>query len=390
MAKQALAILVALSDVIWRPVKNFGRHAALVDNEQLRCEHAVLMEGGWDPNQPIEVSELDEEGLKDAERIIREQKAALDTVVNDSEYPTTPKSKLNAAQRREGFNAIYFPDGKLKLPKYDATFAFQRGGCLPDTIALKIAGGIKAADVVANYNLPVRIVKYANEAERIKACGLENTRKDTGRVSIMKHWPSLFQLAYDYFSAKPSANMSEITELLAGGVVKDNNDGIKVHSLLILDHRFPEAGIKDKILNAGFGPKGEDLGDIFASSLDRTRVWKMVQWLDAERAKKDSAQGVDYCTGKATTQDDVVSYLANPSEGKGTKVVMASKALVHTNMNSTPNMLEKYVLKAIATGNLAMLTKLRVPAITIEMLKECNALALKLGLVDEKGELKIN
>lgn len=388
MAKAlVLSILVSLNEVFWDPTKNYGRHTALVDNEQGRCEHAVMLMDGWDPNQPIEVSEFDEAGLKRVETIITAEMAALEGLQSDSKYPTLgAETKLNMAQRREAYKALYFPDGKIKLPKYDATFAFQRGKALPDTIALIVAAtGKKVTDVVKGYNLPVRVVQYANEAERVKACGLENTRKDTGRKSIMKHWPSLFQLAYDYFVAKPSASMAEINELLAGGVVKNNNDGIKVHSLLSLDHRFPELGIKDKVLNAGMDKDGKDLGQEWTATLDRTRVWKMVQWLDKEKAAKDKAAGVDYAD--ETTQDTVAQYLASPNADKDEKIVPASKALINTNMNLTPNLIEKYILFAVATGKMELLAKFRTPTLSIEKLAAMNALAVELGIANTKGEL---
>lgn len=390
MAKAtAFAILVTVNEVFWRPAKNYGRHAALVDNEQRRCEHAVMMKDGWNQTQMVEVVEFDEEGLKDTAKIITEEMERLNQVMNDSEYNVAGnKIKLNAAQRREAFKAIYYPEGKLKLPKYDAVYGFQRGWSLPDAIALQASiTGVKVSDVVTDYKLPVHVVTYKHESERIRVCGLENTMKDTGRVSIMKHWPSLFQLAYDFFAAKPSANMAEINELLAGGIVKNNNDGIKIHSLLTLDHRFPELGIKDKILNAGTDKDGKDIGQEFAASLDRTRVWKLVQWLSEEKAQKDCAKGEAYCTGKATTQDDVAVYLADPSADKEVAVVPASKALIHTNMNTTPCMFEKYVEYAIATNRMELLTKLRTPALSIEMLRTLNDLAVKIGIATEKGEL---
>lgn len=396
MAKtKHLSLLVTVNTVGWLPELNYGRHKNLVDNEQRRCEHAVMMSSTlrWDANQTIEVQEASAEFVAKFKTYVEATLTQMESQTETSKYPktsSTPELTLNMAQRREAFKAMWYPDGKFQAPKYDATFAYQRGGSLPDAIALIIADGVKAKDAIEGYLLPIRVVEYANLAERIIACGRENTGKDTGRVSIMKHWPSLFQLAYDLFTAKAgNISQSEVNQLLAGGVVKNNNDGIKVHSLLVLNQRFPELGIADKIMNSGVNADGKDLGQEFAASLDRTRVWKMAQYLDDKKVASDATEGVDYAV--ATTASVVSEYLANPNAGNGEKVSMASKALVNTNMNTTPNMIEKYILRAIAINKLEDLAKIRHPALSVEALTSLNEWATKAGIAkkNSKGEFEL-
>ncbi len=384
MAKNiVLAILVGVGDMLWRPAKNTGRHQALADDEKKRCAHAFMMTDGWDVNQPIECSEFDEEGLKDAAAIITAGMEALENIREDSVYPTTPNTKLTIAQRREAYRAVWFPDGKLRLPKYDATFGFQRGLSLTDAIALKSAiTGEKVKDVANGYKLPARIVKYESEADRILACNLENTRKDTGRTSVVKHWPTLFQMAYDYYVARAgNVTMAEINEMLAGGKVQNNNDGIKVHSLLVLDHRFPEAGIKDKLLSAGVDKDGKDLGQEFGESMDRTRVWKMVQYLDAKKVQSDIANPkIDSTYSKDTTLEVVSEYLADPHADDEVKVKPATAKLIATNVLQSPSLIVKYVLKAVALNRMDLLSAFYMPSITAETKQSLDSMAEHLGI----------
>lgn len=396
MAKNinAVAILVNVSDVFWLPRKNYGRHSSLADNEQRRCEHAVMMHKRWDMNQTVEACEFTKEGLEEVELYITTEMAELEKVINDSEYKLpddgmTKTIKLNAALRREAYRAIYFPGGKLKLPKYDATFAFQRGGSLPDAIALEsFISGVKVTEVAKSYNIPVRVVEYASEAERVRACGLENTGKDTGRVSIMKHWPSLFQLAYDFFVAKAGAvSMAEINELLAGGVVKANNDGIKIHSLLTLDSRFPEAGIKDRIL-AGITKDAKgvetDEGQKFGESMDRTRVWKMVQYLDQKKVESDIANAkVDSTYSILTTLDVVKAYIANPYADKETTVKPVTAKQIDSHRKMTQSPFVRYILYALTFDRMDLLAHLYTPVISLEVKAEFEALAEKIGIAKD-------
>lgn len=417
MAKQekhdVVTIWVPANEVYWLPRLNFGRHNSLVDNTAKQNEHAVLISSlgkdalpgtYWASKEAIPVCLLqDADGALDyigtvteVSEAILALKGALSGTHPEDTFPTVPTpTKLNDAQLREGFNALFFPNGELHIPKYEGIACFQRGMSVYKAVALLIASGMKPEEAVSKMRLPVEVTVLRDKAHRISICGFENTMKDTGRTSIMNHWPSLFKLGKGLFDAKGgTATQSAINTLINGGVVKDSNKGIKVHSLLLLDQRFPNLGISSKILDAGVDKDGVDLGQKFAESIDRTTIWKYAQWLDSAKFQTDLTTGNDQATIRAaagfqgsTGEEEVADYLADPASFKDVAVQMASKAVVNTRMTGTPNLVEKYILNAVATGRMERLSKLNAPAMHVEDLTKMNAWAFQLGLVDEKGSI---
>lgn len=402
MAKQNVnSIIVAPHEVYWLPENNFGRHISQVDNNAERNEKGcILASKKWDKNKVIEVVPFTKEKLVEVEARILAGLTALEGAHPDETYPTCGKT-LSDAQEIAGYRALWFPNGKIRLPKYEGVFAFQRGtygiykaiSLLISDIKDKVTAE-KMEACVDELALPVRVMEYKNQAERIAACVLENTRMDTGRKSIEKNWPSLFQIAKDYYDASGGvATQSDINELLAGGTVKDNNDGIKVHSLLVLDCRFPSLGIADLLL------KGKDILDKngkvignegldFGNKMDRTVVWKFAQWLsekkvNEDKTKRDAGKGNwDKLPPIAiTTEKAVAEYLADPKMFSGApKVSPVPESTRQSKQDTTANMFAKFVFWVMAdVERLPYLTKLEDK----ETLLECNALAEKMGLAKD-------
>lgn len=402
MAKQekpeAVTVWAQPNDIFWFPEMNFGRHEALVDDTKKQNRHAVIISNApmyWMSKEAVPVIIMDEATREKAKVAIEALRTSLAGAHPEEEFPTVPTAKkLSDSQLREGFNALYYPNGELHLPKYDGIACFQRGTSLFKAVARLISEGKSPEEAVKLMRIPVEIHQLKNHAERVILCGLENTSKDLERTSIMGHWPSLFKLGKSLFDATAgTCTMAEINRIINGGVVKNSNSGIMINSLLKLNQRFPEVGISDKIEKAGTGPKGEDFGQKFVSGLDRTQVWKFAQWLDGAAFQEQLANGDKYAVKRAKTggtgmtkKEELVDYLANPSAYKDDeKDKMAEKSVVDARLLQTPNLIEKYILDAVATNRMERLSRLNVPGISIESLTSMNEFAKKLGLVDENG-----
>lgn len=399
-ADEVNSIIVPCWRVYHRQKKNYGRHISMMDGEIGHRAKAVLLKAGYDKNQTIVVTPLNAaEKLEVEAEIWQEWERLLSNTVA-AKYPAPCNQELTAEQERAGFRALYIPDGKtVRVPDLDGVFGFQRGKAYWRAIALNIADGMSAEDAVDRMKLPVRIKTFASEAERIDECALENTRKDAGRVSIVNSWPSLYQIGKRYFDAAGGqVTQSTINRIVCGGEVKNNNSGIWVHSMLMLDCAFPELDITNRLLNGGdlLNNKGIVIGDKgqeFADTLDRTCVWKLAQYLSEAKVNSDTPLALAEpnkfpIKPQLTTMPIVKEYFDNPAGFKAVVVTPVGKASIESNKNMTNNMFEKFVLWVCQDeSRLTQLSRLRHPSVSLELLREINALAETIGICKD-GVLK--
>lgn len=396
VVEEILGKLVPCNKVWWSPSHNYGRHVSKIDTEAESALRAVnLYEVGWDTTKVVAVVELSDEDKVRVETEIRAHLATLEASLVDYEYPERGKGyKLTHAQFTSAFRSKWFTEeGEFRGCDYEGVFAFQRARTIIPIIAMKIQDGMSPKDAIASFKIPIIVEKYATLADRIKRCSDENNRQDTNRNSIVKNWPSQFKIAKDYTDAGGDMKQSTINRLVAGGVVKDNNDGIKIHSLLVLHTRFPRLGIADKLLNAGTRiekiDKREiihDLGQEFGESIDRTRIWKLAQWLDVEAVARDMKLDKDFggLVCQQTTEKIVLDYISNPESYKAApQAGMAPKSTVKAFVTNTPFLFAKYIGRNIHDNTMDKLGK--ITHLPMEVLDELNALCVKYGFTDING-----
>lgn len=363
--KNAFKLVMELvSNVVWLPWNNFGRHEAKIDSEDDRRRIGVtLANEGWLVTQPVKIVKLTKDGQAKAVEYLKQCYADLEKLTLDSDFRDQGKvTKISAAQIREAFKARWMPKGKVEAPEYEGVYAFQRGSSLDFAIAYAMQLGLEPIK-----HIPCYVVEYTNEADRIKDCMEENFAKDALLNDVTNHWPSIIQGANKYYEATGrAATLSDITRMVSGGDEKLVGRGQKAHAIVILNSRFPQLGIVDKIVKGGVREENGrmvDLGQEYGASLDRR---KLTEYEQGTRAK----------TEKPSNPKDVEEYFLNPTAKTNAPIKpLTWKALNNVGQNS-PNHLVRYILQAsanekFAAENLAALDKIAA---------ECNEMLATVGL----------
>lgn len=352
--------------IVWIPENNFGKHENKFDSEKERVEHALMIaHRGWVIDQPIRATPFSKEGIKKAVEYLQTLwaklcKLTLDTVVPGGNTDGT-EMKLSPSDVKEGFRATFLMKGDTVLPgdiELDGVFAFQRGSALYLANAILIKRGQKPIA-----HLPVNVVTYDNQAERVADCMAENFLKTEGFKDVTNHWPTIMKGIQKYHEAldpkQTPATFAQVLDLISSGAAtKKVGRAQKAHAIYLLDLRFPEAKLIERITNAGIDGKGNDVGQNFAEKLDRKYLSDLERGTRVTVPKDVEAKG----------EDDVMEYLEDPESFNDAKVEPMTIKVFETRANLSQNQMVKYIYKAFSTGDVESLDALS------KVSKEVNAI----------------
>jgi hypothetical protein len=338
MAKNTMHfVMESISNVVWLPWNNYARHDAKIDSEEARRNIGVaLANEGWLTKYSVEVVPLSEEGKAAAVEYLQNQYKILESLTEEAPFKDAGKTtKVSAGILLKAFKMRWMKDGKVKAPKYEAVFGFQRGSSIDLGNAYLLATNREMLT-----EIPVHIVEYKNDADRIRSCIEENFSKDALLNDVTNHWPSIIKSAKALYDATgKAATEADITRALSGGDQNLVGRGQKAHKILVLDSRFPQLNLVAKIVNAPTtveNGRTVDKGQEYGASLDRAKL------IALEGGTRSTPTNPD----KPVTQADVEAYFADPAGMKGeAKRPMTWKALARIAENH-PNMFVRYVLQA--------------------------------------------
>lgn len=350
---------ISASFIIAMPKYNAGRHDDFKDTDKERNDLAVSIgENGYSIDQPMKVIELvtDEEKAEAMAELVKQQ-AFYEGLTPDFIFtPFTPKDgvapvKYAAPTLREAWNILHVKNGKLIQPTHANVFGYQRCESFPYAIAYLIARYGKEKAVV--FDVPCNVMHYESQAERILDCIAENVERNIGLKDATLHWPSLYKMGKavleDVYGG--TCNESQIQKVIGS----NPHRGIMVTKLLVLDKRFPNLGISDRILKAGVNTDGVDLGHKFVEQLDRS---KLIALENVTGADPDPVKVAEQNLGNTDEEREasIGDYLAHPDDDKPIK--MLTKKGIEDVFSLCSNAKVKYILKAILMGNKFAINKL--------------------------------
>lgn len=371
-AKYKPQVIVA-SLIVSMAKYNYGRHENFTDTEKERNELAVsIAESGYSIDQPMKVIKLEtDEAKAEALAELEHQQKFFDGL--SPEFSTTfkpkngdPDVKCVGSVIREAWNLLHVKNGKLIQPTHANVFGYQRVESFPYALAYKIAKYGK--DKTEVFDVPCNVMQYATDAERVVDCINENVERNLGLKDATLHWPSLFKMGL--------ATLIEVYNGVANenqiqSIIGKSHRGIMVTKLLKLDQRFPNLGIANKILNAGKGTKGEDLGHAFVESLDRLKLTALENATSETPRADNELLGEVGDTGESK-EAAIAAYLADP-KGKA-PVKMFTKAAINEIIGMVHNKKVKYILRAVVQANAFAIYKLNALKDTDD--KEMDAVGL--------------
>lgn len=337
-AKVVKSVVAKFSEMCWILAYNFSREAKsymdVYEDEADKARVALMIADGWDFNCPVTVVEVKSE----------EQRALITSQLEDTwkrlkdsvvETPITrtieTKDGLKAAEIKiapaeilRQFEAIWVTNGKLNVKhiKYDPVFAFRRGGVIP------LANAIRFRDQLPLLTeIPVNVVEFENEHERVKMCIEENTHQLKGTRLIDKDWKSLTKAAIAFRdsgikSGKPvrEIDMKNTFDLPHGS-------GQKLFAIIMLDAKYPALKLSEAVI----------AGRTDGSSLAYTKMNEL---------RRDDADPVV-----------VQNYFASPLDPNQKKEQRAKESDVKAYIESHPILLVRAVLLAELKNNMASLAK---------------------------------
>lgn len=185
---------------------------------------ALPMMRGWEPRQGVpEVTALTD----------KEIKAAIDQRTQQIETWEASEDALTK-QLAETARQVWFPGGKPKAPKYGGNMGFRRGFAIVGSIMLLNYDRKPSF----KYSVPVNVVEYDNETDRLMAHIAENVQKTEG-VSTYN------ALDYVDIAAKLVARGGLETDLTKAGVKRGTAQ--KVFCLAKLSAKFRVLKLVDRV-----------------------------------------------------------------------------------------------------------------------------------------------
>lgn len=152
---------------------------------------------------------------------------------------------------------VWFPKGKPAEVKYIANECYRRSRGIRGVLTKRaILADYKDYDT--SYRVPVVVVTFANETEKLNSHMRENLGKDDGR--------SLLSEAEIFFFAKRLIELNpgkaKEADLVKAGVKR--GQAIKCFALAAFDRKYPELGLANRIL-LGTKPKGKDEAFVYSA-----------------------------------------------------------------------------------------------------------------------------
>ncbi len=337
-AKVVKSVIAKFSELCWILAYNFSREAKaymdVYEDEADKARVALMIADGWDFNCPVTVVEVktDEQRANVTAQLQdtwdRLKASVVETpitrTVETADGLKAAEIKIAPAEILRQFEAIWIKNGKLNANaiKYDCVFAFRRGGVIPLANAIRFRDQLPALT-----EIPVNVVEFENEHERVKMCIEENTHQLKGTRLIDKDWKSLTKAAIAFRdsglkSGKPvrEIDMKNTFDLPHGS-------GQKLFAIIMLDAKYPDLKLAEAVIT----------GRTEGGSLAYTKMNEM---------RRDNADPVI-----------VQNYFAAPLDPNQKKQQRAKESDVKAYIDSFPIFCFRDVLRAELNNDMASLAK---------------------------------
>lgn len=319
--------------------KNFGRAGVLFkDGDAEKNALSVNLMNGWWNTQPISVVEMNKDEIAAAVAARQAEWDALKTSELEHVFDLGDKKvTVVPAEMRLAFESVY-TDGKGKIipPKYSAVFGFRRGAALLGAIALRLKqklGDFNEIPIATDANgkvtekgLPVNVEHYKSEYERVAACAIENFGKSVGLSSVDSDWPTILKVTRELRDFHRQVKGTPLTEAECVRIIGSRGSGQKAFYLSQLDTKYPTLHVIDNIVS-NKTPGG---------GLDRMALLKL----------RDD---------KNATEQTIAAYLADPKKAKKNAIKRMPDKTLETFEKETPSRVLKAILKAVRTGDNAII-----------------------------------